>query len=541
MSKIKTISAVTRYESVLRNSRKSRLPPGYPEPQPPSVWPAENVDLLERYLAWLVADGAGHTCTMQHYIPMAGHVLGYHLKPHSQLDLQADLERAMDYVLAKKPCAAWANMWRVALRRFHHFLLLERGIEEVEVKEISAVSLTQYQEGIPAWLVTQLTHLQHLRQANWRLARQTEAIRNFWSTYIRLWRWLFAHDASIQTTRDVKRQHVFAYIDERLATGYSPKSVNQDLWAFQASLRFLQERDFQVPQALLRIPGLKEPDGLPRFLTDEQVSKVQAVLEQQVQQARNPVQQRNALLDRAAFYLLWQSGLRLAEVEELSVADLNLTQRQMMIRQGKGQKDRAVYLTDTAVTALKAYLTVRGEGPSDHLFLFRHKPLPKDFLRRRMKAAGKRAGIKFTPHQLRHTYATQLLNAGCKITTIQALMGHKFLSTTLTYARVHDRTVAQDYYAAMAVVEKRLADQLPPPDRNGGENSRFPSPNSTTHLLKLVTTLQAEPLTTTQQALVRELQQGLSVLAKPINGTLKQKDRIVNEQMRPSPQLLPIP
>ena len=77
-------------------------------------------------------------------------------------------------------------------------------------------------------------------------------------------------------------------------------------------------------------------------------------------------------------------------------------------------------------------------------------------MRGRLKAAGERVGVKVYPHRLRHTAATQLLNAGCRVTSIQKFLGHKELSTTMIYARVHDQTVADDYYAAMSQIEKRL-------------------------------------------------------------------------------------
>jgi hypothetical protein len=67
-----------------------------------------------------------------------------------------------------------------------------------------------------------------------------------------------------------------------------------------------------------------------------------------------------------------------------------------------------------------------------------------------------RCGVKVYPHRLRHTAATQLLNAGCRVTSIQKFLGHKELSTTMVYARVHDQTVADDYYAAMQQVEQQL-------------------------------------------------------------------------------------
>jgi hypothetical protein len=90
------------------------------------------------------------------------------------------------------------------------------------------------------------------------------------------------------------------------------------------------------------------------------------------------------------------------------------------------------------------------------LFLYRHHPVRKDLIRCRIKAAGERVGVKVSPHQLRHTCATQLLNAGCKVTSIQKLLGHRKLDTTLGYARVHDRTVSADFYAAMERIEKQL-------------------------------------------------------------------------------------
>lgn len=528
--KITITSAAAWYTAVLKNGRKAELRPGYPQPQPPSAWPPQNVALFERYLAWLMADGAGHTCITSYYLPVAGHVLGYHLQPHAQLNLDSDLERVMAFLRAKQVSERWLIMGRHALTRFRRFMQAERG-ESGQVVHFKQADVTGYHDGLPAWLVEQITQLQHIRQVNWRPARLDQAILRFWSGHTRLWRWLFAHE-SIQAISDIKRAHLFAYIDEQLAAGYNPKSVNQDMRAFQATLHFLQEREFAVPRALLRLPGLKESDSLPRFLTDEQVGRLQADLEQRVAQAQTPTRQRNALLDRVAFYLLWQGGLRLGEAEELRLDDLNistsstqaLTQKQLLIRQGKGRKDRVVYLTDRAIVTLQTYLAVRGSGATDHVFLYRHQPVCKDFLRGRIKAAGQRTGVKVTPHQLRHTYATQLLNAGCKITTIQALLGHKHLNTTLTYARVHDRTVAEDYFAAMSLIEKRLEPHLnqlpeqaaPPHDarQNGRSATVFGAGlGDHQHLLNLIDALHQGDLDEKQRTLVTELRQELLALA----------------------------
>jgi integrase/recombinase XerD len=391
---------------------------------------------------------------------MAGHALGLNLKPHAQLDLDVDLARAMDYVEAKRRGTAWTDRCRVALDKFRRFLRQQRGQIDVPIRPLN---YAHYCTGLPDWLVEQLERFQHLMQRNWRPARLGQQILRFWGGHTRLWRWLFER-YPIAGLSDIKRQYVLDYVDHRLAAGYATSSVNQDLRYFHAFLLFLQSQDHAVPQALLRLPSLKQPDSLPRVLTDEQVRRLHDDLEQRATEAQSPVRRRDALLDRAAFYLLWQGGLRLGEVEELRLEDLDLAGRKLMVRQGKGLKDRTVYLADAAVRAVQAYLAVRGMGPTDHVFLYRNLPVHKDLIHSRIRAAGERAGVKVSPHRLRHTCATQLLNAGCRVTSIQRLLGHQRLNSTMIYARVHDRTVAEDYYAAMAQIEKGLdltAEQAP--------------------------------------------------------------------------------
>jgi len=136
------------------------------------------------------------------------------------------------------------------------------------------------------------------------------------------------------------------------------------------------------------------------------------------------------------------------------------------VRDGKGRVDRTVYLADAAVQALQEYLALRGEGSSDHVLLYRHAAVKKDLIRARLAAAGARVGVKVYPHRLRHTCATQLLNAGCPVTSIQRFLGHKRLNTTMIYARAHDQTVADDYFAAMARIEQRLEGASAPEEVN---------------------------------------------------------------------------
>ncbi|HSL93937.1 MAG TPA: tyrosine-type recombinase/integrase [Bacillota bacterium] len=498
-----TSTAAHRYDTALRLARGAPLPTHFPRPQPTCAWPPENVALLERYRVWLDSSGATRGCILHLYIPMAGHVLGLNLKLHTEIDLEVDAEQAADYIKAKQMSPSWTEQCLFALNRFRHFLRQERGYVEPGRQQ---PNLAKYQEGLPNWLVNQLSRYQHIRQASWRPARLKQALLRFWGGQTRLWHWLFAH-YPITELKDIRRQHIFDYIDHRLAAGYAPSTINQDLRNFHAFLKFLREQDFLVPQALFHIKGLKQPDRLPRFLTDEQVRRLRDDLEQRVLQASSMRQHRNALLDRAAFYVLWHGGLRVGEAEELRLDNLDLPNRKLMVREGTGRQDRAVFLTEVAVEAFQAYLTVRGLGPTEHVFLHRNLPASKDLLRNRIKAAGSRTGVKVTPHMLRHTFATQLVNAGCRITSIQKLMGHRQLQATMVYARVHDRTVADDYYTAMAVIEKRL-DCTP----GYADDSQNPNGSGCRELLALVDALNAEIVNENQRMLVAEIRRGLLAL-----------------------------
>jgi len=123
--------------------------------------------------------------------------------------------------------------------------------------------------------------------------------------------------------------------------------------------------------------------------------------------------------------------------------------------------DRVVCLSAEAIEALRAYLEVRGPATSDHIFLCRHRPLSPTYCQKRLRTLGARCGVRVTPHQLRCSFATLLFNAGASVLTVQALLGHKQVDTTLRYARVYDSTVAADYVRAACKKPTDLLPQMP--------------------------------------------------------------------------------
>lgn len=452
MSPSSRASAAARYDHALRHLRKGHRLPPESAPHPSRDWPKENIVLLEQYRKWLLGGGTGVQMVDLIYVPTAGDVCGLMLTPHSQWNLDAAIRRGLKYLQARRLSVISTKIRRNALEKFRRFLHQMHGRADVTFRTFNRA---YYCEGLPDWLVQQLERYQHLCQRNWRPARIIDATNRFWSGHVRLWRWLVAHCGIAQLT-DLRRQHLFDYAEARLTEGYSVRTINGDFRYLRGFLFFLQDQDYVISRGLFRVPVLQQPEYLPRFLTDDQVCRLRDDLERRVARQQTHSQRRDALLDRATFYLMWQCGLRLGEVEELHMDDLDLAGRKLMVRQGKGEKDRAVYLTDTTVQALQVYLEMRGAGPTNHVFFYRQRPLQKDLIRARIQGCGARVGVAVSPHKLRHTYATQLLGAGCRVTTIQKLMGHRQLGTTMVYAKVHDQNAASDYYAAMARIEARL-------------------------------------------------------------------------------------
>ncbi len=201
------------------------------------------------------------------------------------------------------------------------------------------------------------------------------------------------------------------------------------------------------------------------------------------------------------------SGLRSAEIRNLRLSDIEWESKRLRIEQSKGLKDRLVPLSKAAMQAIRDYLEVR--GPSDalpeQLFIFRHSRLNDTYLGDRLKTYARRSGIQHvTPHRLRHSCATLLLNSGAPALSVQQILGHKQIDTTLGYARLYDGTVAADYYSAMHRIER----QLNVPEEAARKVSGFGE------LIALTDALHRGTLNSEQGEIVRTLREGLARLAE---------------------------
>jgi len=134
----------------------------------------------------------------------------------------------------------------------------------------------------------------------------------------------------------------------------------------------------------------------------------------------------------------------------LQVKDLDLAARRIRVREGKGQRDRVVFLTQQAAQRIGRYLETVPHTADDLVLSRNGRPLSYYMAWYRIRRLGEAAGVKgVSPHRLRHTFATLLLNNGMSLVGLQRLMGHENLNTTMIYGRLADRTIEQQYRAAM--------------------------------------------------------------------------------------------
>lgn len=204
-----------------------------------------------------------------------------------------------------------------------------------------------------------------------------------------------------------------------LSEMFDTKSKNTIMLA-AASLKFffkeVLKKDFS------EIPLPKKDKKLPEVLTKDEV--------------RNLIDSTDTVKSRLIVSLLYSTGLRVSELVNLKVSDVNLDEKTGWVRRGKGSKDRLMVMSENLSEELKEYLATRGKENS---YIFsKEKPLTTRNIQKIIKGARQRAGInkKVTPHTLRHSFATHLLEQGIDIRIIQAMLGHSSLSTTQVYTHI---------------------------------------------------------------------------------------------------------
>ena len=255
---------------------------------------------------------------------------------------------------------------------------------------------------------------------------------------------IFLSFAKASHLEEITREDLFAFIEHEQDRGMKPLTVNTRVRIVKAFIRFLADRGILRPDILPKRIVVKVPDSLPRAMAPEDVRRLLSVID-------HP-------RDRAMVLMLLRTGMRIGELLHLLVRELNLKEQRVEIYEAeKTRVGRVVYLSEDARVALRAWFKER--DPKKKLVFYAQGRCSMGYnnARQRFRKYLAKAGLThrgYTLHCLRHTCASELLNAGMRLECLQQLLGHSSIEMTRRYARLTDRTREEEYFQAMGRIER---------------------------------------------------------------------------------------
>lgn len=248
---------------------------------------------------------------------------------------------------------------------------------------------------------------------------------------------------------EATNKKILRYIDYLLDKKLKPKTINCHLDSIRGFYEYLiREEEVAIINPVKHGYALRMSRPLPKHLREEEIT----VLFDSIKAHR----------DKAMFTLMLRCGIRVEEVANLTLNAIDLKRRKIYVYNGKGNKDRVVYISRDSYNTLVKYLRVRPSSRAKKIFLVdkgacRGKPISVRGIQKRMEYYARKVELKVSCHHLRHTMATQLLNADADLVTIQDLLGHTRIKTTQRYCKVSNLKVQRDYYRAIDKVMLRTA------------------------------------------------------------------------------------
>lgn len=254
----------------------------------------------------------------------------------------------------------------------------------------------------------------------------------------------------------VDKTTIRAFLGHLHKQGQAKSSINRKLAAIRSFFKYLNREGILTTNIASLVNSPKFSKKIPSFLSiSETLSLLQSVdLSDGKQKAEGERQKTKInilnLRDKAILEVLYATGVRVGELVSLKVGSVNLEEKIIRVR-GKGKKERIVLLGELAGEALRAYLSYRlKDSSSENLPLFlnyKGGPLTERSVQRIIKKYMRKSRLQkqISPHSLRHTFATHLLDAGADLRVIQELLGHKSLSTTQKYMHVSTSKIMEVY------------------------------------------------------------------------------------------------
>ena len=238
---------------------------------------------------------------------------------------------------------------------------------------------------------------------------------------------------------ELTRSDLRKWIASLSREGLAPASISRAVSATRGFFKFLMldghikshpAEDLDTPQRF---------SYLPKFLTEEEINRLLAAPD---------IATEEGIRDRAILEIMYATGLRVSELVTLKQADVDLLAG-LVVCHGKGNKERRVPLGKSAIHWLQQYSAVKagyGKQTSPNVFLHRGRPFTRQLAWSMIKRHAEKAGIKdVSPHTLRHSFATHLLQHGADSRSVQALLGHSDISTTQIYTHITDLHLRSAY------------------------------------------------------------------------------------------------
>ena len=251
---------------------------------------------------------------------------------------------------------------------------------------------------------------------------------------------------------DVQESSIIVYLRELQSSGKAVSTVARAMAAVRSFHRFLAVENFRSDDPAKNVELPRVPRGLPKPISEKEVSELLFAIDDEGAAGKR---------DKAMMEILYGTGARISEVVSLSISDLDLSEKLLKVL-GKGNKERIVPLGRYAETALMRWLSPDGRGKreperwasrddSEALFLNRQgRRLSRQGGWGIVKKYGRKVGLgaQLSPHTLRHSCATHMLEHGADIRTVQELLGHASISTTQIYTHVSRDQLIEVYQSA---------------------------------------------------------------------------------------------
>jgi integrase/recombinase XerD len=255
----------------------------------------------------------------------------------------------------------------------------------------------------------------------------------------------FATERGLEKAPHVKRADVVDFLASLYLRKLDARSVARHLVSLRQFFRFLLSEELIPEDPVVTVESPKFRQSLPQFLSVEEVDRLLA---------QPDVSSALGLRDKAMIELLYSAGLRVSELCNLAVDDLHVDAGSLRCI-GKGNKERLVPVGKRALAVLQLYIKkarpeILGEHTSKYLFIIRKgNKLDRIAFWKNLALYGRKAGLRkaLTPHMLRHSFATHLLDRGADLRSVQMMLGHSDISTTQIYTHVVEERLKQVYKA----------------------------------------------------------------------------------------------